>query len=69
MKATLIDIVVVVDNSCFVRRPLKYRNITKISSLEINYFSTIYESTYNVIVDSFAQYAEIIITNKIYMNS
>ena len=37
-----------------VRTPIKYRNISKIYSLEINYFSTSYESTYNVIVDSAA---------------
>ena len=68
INAILFDIVVVVDNNCFVRRPLKYRNITKISLLEINYFSTIYESTYNVIVDSVAQLADINILNELYID-
>ena len=69
IKPTLIDNVVVVDNNCFVRRPLKYRNITEIYSLEINFFSTSYESTYNVIVDSVAQLADINILDELYIDS
>ena len=69
MNAILIDIDLVVDNNCFLKTPLKSWKITKIYSLEINYFSTSYESTYSVIVDSVAQFADINTTNKIYMNS
>ena len=69
MNAILIDIDLVVDNNCFLKTPLKYRKITKIYSLEINYFSTSYESTYNVIVDSVAQLADINIVDSQYINS
>ena len=69
MKRILIDIDLVVDNNWFVRTPNKSWKITKIYLLEINYFITIYESTYNVIADSVAQFADINTTNKKYINS
>ena len=69
MNATLIDIDLVADNNCFLKRPNKSWKIPKFYPLEINYFSTSYESTYNVIVDSVAQSAEIINTNQQYINS
>ena len=69
MNATLIDIVVVVDNNCFVRTPNKSWKIPKFYLKKINYFSMSYVSTYIVIADSVAQLVDINTTNKIYMNS
>ena len=51
IKATLIDIVVVVDNNCFVRTPNKSWKIPKFYPLEINYFTMSYESINNDIAD------------------
>ena len=69
IKATFIGIVVVVDNNCFVRTPNKSWKIHKFYLKKINYFSMSYVSTYNVIADSVAQFADINTTNKIYINS
>ena len=69
IKATLIDIVVVVDNDCFVRTPNKSWKIPKFCCWKINYFIMNCESIHNVIVDKIAQSAEIINTNQQYINS
>jgi hypothetical protein len=47
----------------YVKTPIKYRNIPKFHLLEINYFIMNCESIHNVIVDSVADFAEIIIGN------
>ena len=69
IKATLIDIVVVVDNNCFLRTPNKSWKIPEFYSLEINYFSMSSESIYNVIVDSVAQLADKNILDELYIDS
>ena len=52
-----------------VRTPIQYGNISEIYPLEINYFSTSYESINNIIVDSVAQLAEINIVDSQYIDS
>ena len=69
INAILIDIDLVVDNNCFLKTPLKSWKIPKFYPLEINYFSTSCESTYNVIVDSVVQLADKNIVDSQYNNS
>ena len=69
IKPTLIDIVFVVDINYYIRTPNKSWKIPKFYPLEINYFSTSCESTYNVIVDSVAQLADINILDELYIDS
>ena len=69
MNAILIDIDLVVDNNCFLKAPNKNWKIPKFYPLEINYFSMSYVSTYNVIADSVAQFADINIVDSQYIDS
>ena len=69
MKRILIDIDLVVDNNCFLRTPKKSWKIPEFYPLEINYFSTSYESIYNIIVDYIAQLADINILAELYIDS
>ena len=64
----MIDIVVVVDNNGFVRTPNKSWKIHKFYLKKINYFSMSYVSTYNVIADSVAQFADINILDELYID-
>ena len=68
-KATLIDIVVVVDNICFLRTPNKSWKIPKICCWKINYFIMNCQSIHNVIVDSVAQLAVKNILDELYVDS
>ena len=54
MKRILIDNNLDIEIDGHVRTPIQYGNISKIYPLEINYFSTSYESINNIIVDSVA---------------
>jgi hypothetical protein len=63
VNSALIDIDVAVDNNCYIRTPIKYRDYLKFLLMKINYFLMNCESIQNVIVDSVAQFSEIIIVD------